>query len=422
MSEKPAVAGGRPQRATMLPYGRQAIDDEDVRAVSEALRGEFLTTGPTVERFEQAFARAVGAKHAVAASNGTVALHLMARALGLGKGDRVVTTPMTFVATSNAALFCDATPDFADVDEETGLLAPSTARSRIGSKTKALFTVDYTGQPVDYAGFRDLADDKGIAFASDAAHALGAEYKGRRVGAQADVTMFSLHPVKHITTGEGGMVTTDREDLAERLRLLRNHGMDREVGRRLGRAYYYEIVELGYNYRLTDIQAALGLSQLKKLDGFVARRERIAQTYTQAFRDLPGVTPPVVRPGVRHAWHLYMLRLNLDELDAKRDEVFAALRAENIGVHVHYVPVHLHPLYRERLGTRPGQFPAVERFYERLLTLPLFPTMTDRDVQDVIEAVEKVVSWFAAKRTKGAVRPKATARSRPRTSSSRRGS
>lgn len=397
MSDKPAIAGGRPQRRTLLPYGRQSIDETDIEAVVEVLRGDFLTTGPNVEKFEVAFAKAVGAKHAVAVANGTVALHLMARVAALGPGDRLLTTPMTFVATSNAALFCGATPDFVDVDVETGLIVPGASRKAMKKGTKAISPVDYTGQPVDYAGFRDLAEDTGTMFLADAAHALGAEFRGKRVGSQADMTMFSLHPVKHITTGEGGVVTTQDEELAARLRSLRSHGIDREVAKKMGpgRGYYYEVVDLGYNYRLTDIQAALGWSQLKRLDQFVDRREAIAAAYTKGFKGVKGVLTPVVRKGVRHAWHLYMLRLDLPRLKTTRDEIFAALRAENIGVHVHYVPVHLMPLYRERLGTKAGQFPNVEAYYEQAITLPLFPSMTKTDVEDVIAAVKKVVSWYA---------------------------
>lgn len=397
MKDRPAIEGGRPRRSSLLPYGRQSIDEDDVRAVAEQLRSDFLTTGPTVERFEAAFAKAVGAKHAVAVANGTAALHLMARAAGLGTADRATTTPMTFVATSNAVLYVGAEPDFADVDPETGLLGPEAARGTLTATTRALITVDYTGQPVDYGAFKDLADERGLAWLSDAAHALGAEVGGRRVGPQADLTMFSLHPVKHVTTGEGGVVTTDREDLAARLRLLRNHGMDREAAKRFGpaRAYYYEVVDLGYNYRLTDIQCALGLAQLRKLDGFLDRRQRLAARYTKELGDLDGLRVPSLRKGVRHAWHLYVVRLDLGRLRVSRDRIFEALRAENIGVQVHYIPVHLHPYYRER--SRPGTvtLPHAESWYEQILTLPLYPGMTDADQDDVIEAVRKVLAWYA---------------------------
>jgi perosamine synthetase len=397
VNAKPALEGGTPQRSTFLPYGRQVIEDDDVAAVAAQLRSDFLTTGPTVERFEAAFARAVGAKHAVAVANGTVALHLMARAAGLGVGERMVTTHMTFVATANAALYCGATPVFADVDPETGLLDLAAARAAADPATKALSTVDFAGLPLDTRACRDLASHQGVPWLSDAAHALGAEDHGRRVGSQADMTMFSLHPVKHITTGEGGVVTTDREDLATRLRLLRNHGMDRDVAKRLGpsKAYYYEIVDLGYNYRITDIQCALGLSQLAKLDRFLAAREHIAARYTRQLQGVTGVRTPSVPPNRRHAWHLYVIRLDLARLKVGRDRIFEALRAENIGVHVHYTPVHLMPLYRERLGTRPGQLPKVERFYEEILTLPIHPGMSDADVDDVVEAVRKVNTWYA---------------------------
>lgn len=396
--ERPAVEGGRPQRDRMLPYGRQTIEDDDVDAVVRVLRSEFLTTGPEVERFEEAFARAVGARHAVAVSSGTAALHVAAAAAGLGPGHHVVTTPMTFAATANAVLYRGATPDFADVEPDTGLLDPAAARAGVGGKTKAIFSVDYTGHPVDYRALGDLARDRGLLFVSDAAHALGAEYGGRRVGTQADLTTFSTHPVKHITTGEGGVVTTNREDLAAALRLFRNHGMDRSVAQRRGPsgAYAYEIVELGYNYRLTDFQAALGTSQLNKLDRFLAARERIAARYRAALSDLQALRLPVVRPGVRHAWHLYVVRLDPDRLRVGRDRIFEALRAENVGAHVHYIPVHLHPLYRRRKATPPGPLPVVEALHPQILTLPLHPGMTAADVEDVTSAVRKVVSWYAA--------------------------
>ena len=389
-----AINGGVPVRKSMLPYGKQLVDDQDVQAVVVALRSEWLTTGPKVSEFESAFAKAVGAKYAVAVSSGTAALHTAAFAAGIGPADEVITTPMTFAATANCVRYQGGTVLFADVRKDTLNLDPAKVEALVTPKTKAIITVDYTGQPSDLDELNAVASRHGLTVVEDACHALGATYRGRRVGALAELTTFSLHPVKHITTGEGGMVTTDNPELAARARRFRTHGITTEFREREQEgSWFYEMTELGFNYRLTDLQCALGLSQLSKLSGWIARRREIAARYTAAFADLPAIETPTVLPHCEPAWHLYVVRFNLERLRAGRAELFKALRAENIGVNVHYIPVPWHPYY-QALGYKKGEWPVAEGVYERMISLPIFPAMTDGDVEDVIAAVNKVVGYF----------------------------
>jgi len=391
-----AIHGGTPVRTTLLPYGRQSLDDEDIQAAVEVLRSDWLTTGPRVDEFEEGFAAWVGAKYAISFSSGTAALHAAAFAAGLQSGDEAITTPLTFCATANCILYQDAAAVFADVSTDTLNLDPLEASKRITSRTKALIAVDYAGHPADLVALSDLAAQHGLVLIEDACHALGAEHLGKRVGSIADMTVFSFHPVKHLTTGEGGMVTTNDAKLAERLRRFRNHGISTEARQRQQSGqWFYEMVLLGFNYRLTDIACALGISQLKKLEANLARRRAIAARYTRAFRELSAVVAPAVRDGMEPAWHLYPIRLRLEALSAGRAEVFRALRAENLGVNVHYIPVHKHPYYRERFGYKGGEYPVAEDAYERLISLPMFHAMTDQDVNDVIAAVGKVVNFFS---------------------------
>lgn len=393
--EKLAIEGGKPVRRTLLPYGHQWIDEDDVQAVIEVLRSDWLTTGPKVADFERAFANTVGAKEAVAVSSGTAALHAAVYALGIGPGDEVIVPPMTFAATANCVVFQGGIPIFADVDPNTLLLDPAQVEMKITPRTRAIIAVDYAGQPCEYTALRAIADRHGLWLVADACHALGATYKGRPVGSLAHLSTFSFHPVKHITTGEGGMVTTDDPHLARRMRVFRNHGITTDHRQREAQgSWFYEMVDLGYNYRLTDVQCALGISQLRKLPDWVARRQAIARQYDAAFAEIPSVEPLRVREDVSHAYHLYVIRLNLTELRATRADVFSALRAEGIGVNVHYIPVHLHPFYREQFGTGPGMCPVAEAAYEEIISLPLFPRMTDHDVEDVVSAVRKVVEVY----------------------------
>jgi len=391
-----AINGGEPVRSTFLPYGRQSVDEADIQAVVEVLRSDWLTTGPKVGEFEQAFAARVGAAHAVSFSSGTAALHAAAFAAGLKAGDEAITTPMTFAATANCVLYQGATPVFADVSADTLNLDPGQVTKKISSKTRAILPVDYAGHPADPAPIMETARRHGLIVIEDACHALGAEFRGARVGSLADMTVFSFHPVKHITTGEGGMVTTSSGDFAETLRRFRNHGISSEARQRQSAGqWYYEMVLLGFNYRLPDFACALGMQQLKRLDANLARRREIAALYTAAFREIPGVVPPPVLPDANPAWHLYPIRLNLEKLTADRAQVFRALRAENIGVNVHYIPVHLHPYYKDRFGFRNGAFPVAEGAYARLLSLPMFHAMSGQDVNDVIAAVAKVVTFYS---------------------------
>ncbi|HOM31708.1 MAG TPA: UDP-4-amino-4,6-dideoxy-N-acetyl-beta-L-altrosamine transaminase [Acetomicrobium flavidum] len=385
-----AVEGGSPVRNTLLSYGHQYIDEDDIKAVVEVLRSDWLTTGPKVAEFEKRFAEMVGAKYAVAVNSGTAALHAAAFAAGIGSGDEVITTPMTFAASANCVLYCGGRPVFADVEADTLLLDPSFVESKISPKTKAIIAVDYAGQPCDYDALKKLSDEHGLILIADACHALGATYKNRKVGTLADMTVFSFHPVKHITTGEGGMVVTDYPDFAVKLRAFRNHGITTDHREREAEcSWFYEMAELGYNYRLPDINCALGLSQLKKLDKFVARRRQISALYDSAFADMPALSPLAQRDDRKSSYHLYVVRLNLSKLNVSRLQVFGALRAENIGVNVHYIPLYWHPYYN-KLGYGKGLCPVAEKAYEEIVTLPLFPAMSDRDAEDVIKAVKKV--------------------------------
>jgi perosamine synthetase len=391
-----AIHGGTPVREKLLPYGRQSLDDNDVQAVVEALKSDWLTTGPKVGEFEERFAAWVGAKHAVSFSSGTAALHAAAFAAGLRPGDEAITTPMTFCATANCVLYQGATPVFADVSADTLNLDPEQVASRISTHTKAILAVDYAGHPAALDELQRVARNHGLLLIEDACHALGAEHSGKRVGGIADMTVFSFHPVKHLTTGEGGMVTTHDAKVAETLRRFRNHGISSEARQRQQSGqWFYEMVLLGFNYRLTDFACALGISQLGKLEKNLGRRREIAARYTRAFREVPAVISPAVRVGVAPAWHLYPIRLKLEALSAGRGEIFRALRAENLGVSVHYIPVHKHPYYRERFGYQGGEYPVAEDAYERLISLPMFHSMTDRDVEDVITAVSKVCEAYA---------------------------
>ncbi|PYO54988.1 MAG: UDP-4-amino-4,6-dideoxy-N-acetyl-beta-L-altrosamine transaminase [Candidatus Rokuibacteriota bacterium] len=394
MSEPLALHGGRPARPALLPYGWQAIDEDDVQAALAVLRGGRLTTGPRVAEFERAVAAAVGATHAIAVSSGTAALHAAVFAAGIGPGDEVIVPALTFAASANAVLYQGGIPVFADVRGDTLNVDPADVAARLTGRTRAIVAVDYAGQPADLDALGALARDRGLALIEDAAHALGAEYRGRRVGALADLTAFSFHPVKHITTGEGGLVTTASRELAARLRRFRNHGLETEYGERHERGDEYSpMVELGYNYRLTDLQCALGLSQLVRLEQFLKRRAELAQRYRTELAGQPGLLLPAVAPDVRHAWHIFPVLLQPERLRADRRTVLAALRAENIGVAVHYVPVYWHPYYQAR-GYRRGLCPRAEWAFERLLTLPLFPAMTDEDADDVLAAVRKVLGHY----------------------------
>jgi perosamine synthetase len=394
-----AIHGGPPVRKTLLPYGRQSVEDVDIQAVVDTLRSDWLTTGPRVAEFEEVFADYIGTKYAVSFSSGTAALHAAAFTAGLKPGDEAITSPLTFVATANCVLYQGATPVFADVSPDTLNLDPEHAAACITPQTRAILPVDYAGHPSDLTLILQIADRHGLVVIEDACHALGAEYKGRRVGSLAHMAVFSFHPVKHVTTGEGGMVTTNNATYAETLRRFRNHGINSDARQRQATgAWQYEMVLLGFNYRLTDIACALGIQQLKRLQANLLQRRQIAARYNAAFGRVLEIVPPSVRRDANPSWHLYPIRLDLTRLNAERGEIFRALRAENIGVNVHYVPVHRHAYYRDRFGYERGQFPVAEDAYERLISLPMFHGMSDEDSEEVICAMEKVLSHFSDSR------------------------
>lgn len=392
--EKLAIDGGVPVRQTLLPYGRQSVDEADIAAVVEVLRSDWLTTGPKVAEFESAWANRVGARHAVAVNSGTAALHAAIFAAGIGAGDEVIVSPLTFAASANCVLYQGGIPVFADVEPDTLNLDPASVEKAISARTRAIVVVDYAGQPADLNELGAIAERHGLTLIEDAAHAIGARYRDRPVGAISHLTTFSTHPVKHVTTGEGGLITTDDDSLAERMRWFRNHGITTDHRQRAEKgSWYYEMVALGYNYRLPDFSCALGLSQLRKLDGWLRRRQEIVARYCEAFAQHPAVQTLAVRPEREPAWHLCPVLLDLAQLRVSRAQVFSALRAENIGVQVHYIPVYWHPYYQQ-MGYPRGLCPASERAYERLLTLPVFPAMREQDTQDVIAAMFKVLDAY----------------------------
>ena len=378
-----------PDSLPFLPYGSQVIAEDDLAAVEAALRSAWLTTGPQVNTFEEAVADYAGARHGVAVSSGTAALHAAMAAIGVGPGDEVIVPAMTFAATANAVIYQGGTPIFADVESDTLLLDPESVAARITNKTKAVVAVDYAGHPCGYEALKAITDHHGVRLVADACHSLGAAYHGRPVGTLADCTIFSFHPVKHITTGEGGMVVTDDPDLALRMRRFRNHGISTDHRQREAQGtWQYAMVELGFNYRITDFQCALGSSQLAKLPAFLARRRQLARLYTQALAPLATLAPLSVRPQVNPAWHLYVVRLLGEN---PREIIFQGLRERGIGVNVHYLPVYWHPFYQQRFGYPKGLCPVAEAAYETILSLPLWPGMTDDQVERVTQEIGRLL-------------------------------
>lgn len=376
-----------------IPYGRQWIDDDDIEAVVKTLKSDFLTTGPRIKEFEERFAEYTGAKYAVAISNGTAALHAACFAAGIGEGDEVITTPITFAASANCVLYQGGIPVFADIDDKTYNIDPEEIRKKITDKTKAIIPVHYTGQPCDMDEICAIAEEYKLIVIEDAAHALGATYKAKKIGSLSDMAIFSFHPVKHITTGEGGMITTNSRELYDRLIQFRTHGITKDSSKHINTEdgpWYHEQQYLGFNYRLTDFQCALGISQLKKLDRFLKRRREIAERYNKAFKNVDGIIIPYQREEANSSWHIYVLQLELEKLTASRKEVFEALREERLGVNVHYIPVYYHPYYQQ-LGYKKGLCPLAEWLYERIITIPLYPKMTDEEVDMVIEKIKKVI-------------------------------
>ncbi|NMA03718.1 MAG: UDP-4-amino-4,6-dideoxy-N-acetyl-beta-L-altrosamine transaminase [Clostridiales bacterium] len=393
---KPAILGGKPIREKSLPYARQYVDNEDCIEVNKVLKSAFLTTGPKVQEFEREISNYVGAKYAVAFSSGTAALHGACHAAGIGAGDEVITTPMTFAASANCVLYMGGTPVFADINLDTFNIDPNEIAKKITDKTRAIIPVDYTGQAVDMDSIKDSIKGKDIVIIQDAAHSLGTKYKGTKVGNLADMTMFSFHPVKTITTGEGGIITTNNKEYYKKLINFRSHCITRDTDQHINKdcgGWYYEQLDLGFNYRMTDFQAALGISQMKKIDWFIKRRKEIVDIYNEAFKNLEGVILQKNPDYSDTVNHLYVLKLDLSKLTVGRREIFGAFQAENIGVFVHYIPVYWHPYY-QRLGYKKGLCPKAEELYNSILTVPLFPAMTDEDLEDVIDGFYKIVGYY----------------------------
>lgn len=394
--EKPAICGGTPACLEPVQYGRQYIDDADIQAVTEVLKSPFLTCGPQIPALEKKFCELTGAKYAVAVSNGTAALHTACIAAGIGPGDEVITTPITFAASANCISYCGARPVFADIDPETYNIDPAAIETCITPNTKAVLPVHFTGQSVAYDEIAQICQKHGLLLIQDAAHAVGTRYKGKPIGSLGDMTCFSFHPVKTVTSGEGGIVTTDDETFYQKLLLARSHGITRDSSRMRRPSddpWYYEMVSLGYNYRLTDMQAALLSSQLDKLSVFSARRKEIVKRYNEAFRDVDGIIVQKEIPESDTTRHLYIIQLDPDILSCSRREFFDAMAAENIHCQVHYIPVHRLPYYRE-LGYPEGLCPNAERLYERILSIPLYYSLTDEQVEQVILAVQKICAYY----------------------------
>lgn len=397
--EKPAYAGGKPVRETKLYYGHQYLDEKDVQAVVEVLHSDYLTCGPKITELEQKLCELTGAKYAVVCSNDTAALHIACMAAGVSAGDEVITTPITFLASANCALYCGAKPVFADIDEETYNIDPKEIEKAMTPKTKAVVAVDYTGQVVDLDAIMETCHKQNVVVIEDAAHSIGTLYKGRPIGSIADMTTFSFHPVKTVTAGEGGAVLTDNEEYYKKLLLYRSHGMTRDQSQMTKESeggWYYQMIDLGYNYRMTDMQAALLISQLEKLPMFSKRRKEIVARYNEAFSRIPELTLQQELEGSDSTRHLYILRIKPEKLRIDRRGFFGALAAENIMCNVHYIPIYLQPYYQE-MGYPKGLCPKAEKLYSEMMSLPLYYAMTDQDVEDVITAVQKIVDYYKNK-------------------------
>lgn len=382
------MAGER-MRVKFLPYGFHWIDDTDIKEVVDVLKSDWIVMGPKVQEFEGAICDYLGCKHGVAVNSGTSALDIAVGSLGLKKGE-IITTPFTFVATANSILFNGLKPVFADIKSDTYNINPQEIKKKITKNTKAIIYVDFAGQPCDIKEIKEIAEENDLRLIEDAAHALGAEYNGKKVGAFADITMFSFHPVKHITTGEGGMCVTNDGELAREMRILRNQGVETGAMERFGpsASWAYDVKLLGRNYRMTDFQAALGLSQLKKLEGFIKRRQELASLCSERLKNVLSITLPYTKPNVRHTWHLYTILL---DKKVDRNRFIVAMKAKNIGVNVHYFPIYSFSYYRENFNFKPKDFPVTEDISSRIVTLPMFPKMSDEDVKDVVAAVEELI-------------------------------
>lgn len=399
MKETLALYGGKPVRNEKIYYGHQYIDEKDIKRVVEVLQSDFLTCGPEIEKLEKKLCDVTGAKYAVAVSSGTAALHIACLAAGISEGDEVITTPITFAASANCAVYCGGKPVFADINSKTYNIDPEQIRKKINNKTKAVIGVDYTGQVVEADKIAEICKENDLYFIEDGAHSIGSKFNGRAVGTLADMTTFSFHPVKTVTGGEGGAVLTNDADLFEKLLLYRTHGITRKeelMENEPDGEWYYEQIKLGYNYRMTDIQAALINSQLDKLDIFIKRRKQIVQMYNAAFENNSGLILQEEIEESDSVRHLYVIQVNKNCLSVGRKEIYEALKAENVCCNVHYIPVYYMPFYK-KMGYKKGECPNAEKLYENILSIPLYYSMTNNDVKDVIRAIEKVIMYYRKK-------------------------
>jgi UDP-4-amino-4,6-dideoxy-N-acetyl-beta-L-altrosamine transaminase len=393
---KLAILGGKPVRNDFLPPFRPTIGDEEINEVIDTLKSDWITTGPKTHKFEELFKEYIGSKNAIALNSCTAGLHLSLIVYGIGAGDEIITSPFTFAATANVITHQKAKPVFVDIEKDTYNINSDRIEEAVTDKTKAIIPVHYAGHPCEMDAILKIAKEYDLRVIEDAAHALGAVYKGRKMGTIGDLTSFSFYATKNLTTAEGGMVTTDNDELAEKIRIMSLHGISKDAWKRYSSegSWYYEILYPGYKYNMTDIQAAIGIHQLKKLEQMQKRRGEIAKKYNEAFTDIPEIINPTVKRHVRHAWHLYPIQVNTDLLRIDRAKFIDALKAENIGTSVHFIPIHLHPYYHDRYGFKRGDFPNAESVYERECSLPIYPKMTDKDVEDVIVAVKKIVRYY----------------------------
>ncbi|MFW9988899.1 MAG: UDP-4-amino-4,6-dideoxy-N-acetyl-beta-L-altrosamine transaminase [Candidatus Odinarchaeota archaeon] len=394
--DKPVIEGGKPIREKFLPYGTQWLDNEEINEVIDSLKSDWITTGPKMRSFEEKFKKYKGSKYAIAVNSGTAALHICTSCIDIKPGDEVITTPYTFVASANCIIYRGGTPIFADIKKDTYNIDPVKIREKITSKTKAIIPVHFAGQPCDMDEITEIAEQNGLYIIEDAAHAVAAEYKNKKIGTISDLTTFSFHPVKNITTAEGGMVTTDNDEFNEKLLMFRTHGISKDAIKRFGKSggFYYDMQYLGFRYNLSELHSALGIHQLNKLESFQKRRREIVKIYNRELNDIDEIIIPYVKNNIKHSWHLYVIQLELEALRVSRDHIFKALRGENIGVNVHYIPVHYHSYYMNKFGLSKGILPNVEWLFPRVLTIPLFPRMSDEDVYDVINALEKVITYY----------------------------
>jgi len=396
MIRKPALEGGKPVREHFLPFSRPTIGQEEISSVVECLRSGWLTTGTKNFQFEDSIRKYLGCKYAVALDSCTSALNLSLAVNNIGPGDEVITTPLTFVSTINVIVHRGAHPVLADIDEETYNINPESVKKAITQRTRAIIPVHFGGYPCEMDELVRIAHQGDILLIEDAAHALGSEYKGKKIGIIGHLTCFSFYVIKNITTGEGGMVVTDNKEWEEKIRCLRFHGISKDAWKRYSKegSWYYDVPSAGYKNNLTDIQAAIGIEQMKKLDSFITKREYIATRYSKAFKKIPGIIIPEVRKDVKHSWHLFPVRIDKHKLGIDRDKFITVLSAENIGTSVHFIPIHYHSFYKQNYGYKHGDFPSCEKVYSQIVSLPIYPEMQEQDINDVIEAIEKIVSFY----------------------------